>query len=279
MAGSYLAESIKASRRFSTWFFVALWLLAVVVFLYALPFLGIMGALRSQPGDPGSNLAQTAPFLLPQNSVAFMMRSVFPHLGTAVALILGALSAGSEHGWGTMKMILSQKPSRLAVLSGKLLVLLTLFAVLSAIAFIFALASSLVLASSIGAPVELPPATDLIEGFGAGLLVLAVWGSLGFALGSLLKGSTIAVGLGLIYAYPVETTLGFALTFTKNTQGLLKFLPGQNANVLSSAFGGSALDPRQQLLFDPPVAALALVIYTAIFIAITALVWDRRDVT
>lgn len=279
MTGSYLAELIKTSRRASTWVFLGLWVFAVVVFLYALPFGGLSLSMRNFPGDPARLIAQQAPFLLPENSVSYMLRTVFPYLGTALALMLGALSAGSEHGWGTMKMILSQKPSRLTVMSAKLLVILTVSAILSATALLLALASSLVIAASAGATIDWPSATDLLGGFGAGVLVLVMWSSLGFALGSLIRGSTIAVGLGLIYAYPVETTLALAFTFTRDTRDLLKYLPGQNANALASAFGRFGLDPRERLLFDPPLAALSLVVYAAIFLIVAALIWRSRDVS
>ena len=45
------------------------------------------------------------------------------------SVIMGAMAAGSEYGWGTLKTVLSQRPGKLAMLSGKLLALALLLLV------------------------------------------------------------------------------------------------------------------------------------------------------
>src|SRR5438046_2240179 len=47
----------------------------------------------------------------------------FPVFAGALALVLGALVTGSEYGWGTVKVQLTQRPSRAAMMTGQALAL------------------------------------------------------------------------------------------------------------------------------------------------------------
>src|SRR5206468_4060990 len=52
--------------------------------------------------------------LYPDQFVNNVMGAAFP-IGAAVAIVLGALFAGSEYGWGTVKTMFTQRPGRLTV--------------------------------------------------------------------------------------------------------------------------------------------------------------------
>lgn len=280
MLGSYGAELLKLSRRTSTWVLAAVWLLFPVVFLYLLPFVVVTVALE-QPGAPPGGIETAAGFLLPENFVAYVIRFMFSSFGTAVALLLGALAVGSEYGWGTVKMILSQRPSRPAVLSAKLLALATTLLALTVAALAIGAVCSLAVALIAGAPADPPPLARLPQGLGAGFLLLAVWAALGFALAVSFKGSALAIGLGLIYAFAIEPTINLIVLFNEDLQTVAKLPPGQNAAALVNAFSGTEVPAgaTPPVFFDPPYAALALALYTAAFLALAYLAFLRRDVT
>jgi ABC-type transport system involved in multi-copper enzyme maturation permease subunit len=112
------------------------------------------------------------------------------------------------------------------------------------------------------------------------LLILALWAALGFAFATLFKGTTLAVGLGLIYAFVVEQVLKGFSTLSESLRTVVEFLPGVNTAALSQAFVDPAGNPAlEEGLINPARAVLVILLYTAVFVLITALVFRRRDVT
>ena len=73
--------------------------------------------------------------------------------------------------------------------------------------FVAGLIASLVIAGIEGAPATLPSAWLLVRALAAGWLILAVWAALGVLLGVLTRGTSIAIGLGILYALLVEGLL------------------------------------------------------------------------
>src|SRR5215204_6349420 len=120
-------------------------------------------------------------FLYPENLVSNLTPG-FPNLGAPIALILGALTVGSEYGWTTFKTVLTQRPGRYAVFFGKLLALGIVLALLVLLTFTAAAASSFIVAGLEGAPPGWPAPGELARALGAGSLILAVWAALGVLL-------------------------------------------------------------------------------------------------
>ncbi len=82
----------------------------------------------------------------------------------------------------------------------------------------------------------------------------------------------MAIGLGLIYALVLESVVSGVALFVEQANQLRNVLLGANAGALSSYFsgGGSTIPPER--------ATLILIVYLAIFTAITALAIRLRDV-
>jgi ABC-2 type transport system permease protein len=276
MGGSFLAEVLKLRKRPAVWVLGALWLVIMVLFFYLLPALTI----ADDPPEAEAGLGEPIYALAPQNLSAYLISLLFPSLGTAVALILGALAAGSEYGWGTLKVILSQRPGRFGVLLGKLLALCTLLLFFVLAAFLVGAVSSLAIALLSGAPSAPPTAAELLKGMGAGVLILIVWAAFSFALATLSRSTALAVGFGLTYAFAIEQVfLGF-LSSNESLLQIAQFLLSVNTSALSLAFaepaGNSTLEGG---FFDPTRSAIVLIAYTAVFLRITTLVFCRRDIT
>ncbi len=196
-----------------------------------------------------------------------------------VALILGALAAGSEYSWETMKVILSQQPGRLGVLSGKLLALFNLLLLFALIAFVVGGASSLAVALFSGAPPARPPAIELLGGIGVGALILAVWATFGFVLATLFRSTALAVGLGLIYSFAVEPALSGLSAMNESVAAIIRFFPGASTSTLSFAFEATEDPAFSENFLSPAQSALVLLLYIVAFVLIAALVFRRRDVT
>jgi ABC-2 type transport system permease protein len=201
----------------------------------------------------------------------------------ALALIIGALAAGSEYGWRTLKTILTQRLGRFSLLGGKLLAITT--AILALVLVVFAMNSlwSCVISETVGRAAEWPSVLDLTQGIAAGWLVLAVWSLFGALLGTLFRSTSLAVGLGLVWALAVENLVrGFA--------GLLEFLdafqralPGVNAGSLvasrgAATWGQSGGTPGVTAVVDGEQAVVVLIAYAVALPLIAGLALYRQDV-
>ena len=262
------------------WILGGLWLAIVIFFLYLLPVLFLTVNFVESPPEGGGSLEEQLPTLAPENLSVHLLRYLFPGLGMTLAIILGALAAGSEYGWGTTKIMLSQRASRLGVLFGKLLGLGVLLLLFVLVAFVGGAACSFALAQASDASLSPPPAMELLRGVGAGALILFVWATFGFLLATLFKGTVLPVGLGLIYVFALEPALSRLLGLYRPLWAVIQFFPEVNTFALSLAFE-TVEDPAAfgEGLPDPTQSALAALLYTLVFVLITAFVFRQRDVT
>src|ERR1700730_4777446 len=113
-----MIASIKAEwrkNRFRPAFLVSAGLIAgIVVLLYSAEWYQ-----ATNPG--GARDAVSILTLYPDQFVNNIMGAGFP-LGAAIAIVLGALIAGSEYSWGTMKTSLTHGPGRLTTWFGRVVV-------------------------------------------------------------------------------------------------------------------------------------------------------------
>jgi ABC-2 type transport system permease protein len=281
MLSSYRAEMLKLVKWPAMWVLAAVLLVLAQVFGYLIPYVGY----RSGGGSgfaAGETQAQLLSDILPANLVGNTL-SGFPMFAGAIALIVGALAAGSEYGWGTLKTVLTQRLGRLSVLGGKVLAIAT--AILALVLVVFGMNSlwSWMIAVSVGRPVDWPSVLDLTGGIAAGWLILGVWSLFGVLLGTLFRSTSLAVGLGLVWALAVENLVrGFA--------GLLEFLdafqrglPGVNAGSLVASLGAATLDqsggtPGVTAVVSGQQAVVVLIAFAVALPLIAGLALHRQDV-
>jgi len=126
----------------------------------------------------------------------------------------------------------------------------------------------------------------LLRALGATWLVLAVWAALGALLGVLTRGTSLAIGVGILYALVIEGLLSAftdsvgvleplsSVFLRSNGYSLAKGLGALPAAISSNgpgSFGGPFVAPGQ--------AVAVLASFIAGFAAVAALVLRRRDVT
>jgi ABC-2 type transport system permease protein len=281
MSRSYRAEMLKLLRWPAMWILGAVLLVLAQVFGYLIPYV----AYRSGGGGGfagGETPARLLADILPERLVPNTL-SGFPMFAGAIALIIGALAAGSEYGWDTLKTILTQRPRRASVLGGKLLAITTTILLLVLSVFAMNALWSWVIATTQGRPADWPSMLELGRGIGAGWLILGMWSLLGALLGILFRSTSLAVGLGLVWALAVENLIrGFA--------GLLGFLnafqqglPGTNAGSLVASLGAATLDepggtPGVTAVVSGPQAVVVLIAYVVALALVAVLALQRQDV-
>lgn len=280
MGASFAAELIKLSKRPATWVLALVWLALVVLFGYVLTYL-VFADMPQEAVPPGADQDVFLRVLFPENVLSNVLTGFSSTGGGPVALILGALAVGGEYGWGTLKTSFTQRPGRISVLLGKVLMLGLVLIGFVLLALAAGAATSFVIARIEEAPINWPSAVETLRAFGAGFLILSVWMTIGVALAVLFRGTPFAIGLGLIYALLLEGLAGTLLAANRDYDTFRKFLLNENANALIGSFGSAAPEGfgTPVSIVDPTRAILTLVAYTIVFVMLAALLLRRRDVT
>jgi ABC-2 type transport system permease protein len=283
MTGSFLAEILKLRKRPATWVLLGVTLALELLFGYLLPYSSWVTSdqnFQTQGLDPQAVLTGTLPAELVPTSLGG-----FPVFAGALALILGALAAGSEYGWGTMQTALTQRPTRLAVYGGKLAALAAAtLAVVLAVFAVNAVTAGLI-ATLESRPLDYPSLAALAEGVGSGWLIMGMWCGLGAVLGFAFRGVALPVGLGVVWVLGVENLVSaVADSLLTGLRPLRDLRPGVNAGSLvwSLAPGGGASGEPPPGVIDAVSggrASIALATYVLGFAVAGALLARRRDVT
>jgi ABC-2 type transport system permease protein len=267
------AELLMIRKRASTWILLAIWTALALTFAYVVPYI-------QYTNDPQRGLAD----LLPENLVGTLLAG-FPFFGGVLALMLGVLTVGSEYGWGTLKTLFTQGPGRLRVFGAKLIAAATTLLVFVLVAFLLGAVASWAIAANEGAEVTWPSASLLVRGIAGGWLVFAVWAALGIFLAVVTRGTALATGIGILYAFVVEGLLSALAREVSLLDGLVEFFVRANGYSLVAVLGVSAeevSDTGPGSFSGPFVAGgqalLVLAVYLAAFVLAAGWLLRRRDV-
>lgn len=274
---SFAAELLKARKRPATWILTAILLFVFVFFGYILSY----SSLSHPPAGMGMR-ADAEPLraaLYPANLIPTVL-GFLPPAG-AIVTVLGALSAGSEYSWGTVKTILGQRPGRVSVLLGKILTLALTLLLLILVLFAAGALCSFVVARLDGAASHWPPADVLLRAGGAAYLILATWTAFGLVLAVLFQGPALSIGLGLIYTLVLEGFIGTRFGQEGSFGAVRKMLPAANADALIASLDSwraTRVAGPPQALVGPTHAVLVLATYTLVFLILATVVFRQRDI-
>jgi ABC-type transport system involved in multi-copper enzyme maturation permease subunit len=268
------AELLMIRKRASTWILLAIWTALALTFAYVVPYI-------QYTNDSGRrSLAE----LLPEGLVGTLLAG-FPFFGGVLALMLGVLTVGSEYGWGTLKTLFTQGPGRLRVFAAKLIAVAAVLLVFVLVVYVLAAVASWAIAVNEGAEVAWPSAWLLIRGIAGGWLIFAVWAALGILLAVVTRGTALATGIGILYAFVVEGLLSALAREVSLLDGLVEFFVRANGYSLVAVLGVSADDVSDAGpgSFSGPFVAggqalLVLVVYLAAFVLAAGWLLRRRDV-
>ena len=136
-----------------------------------------------------------------------------------------------------------------------------------------------------GAPAGLPPVWLLVRAMAAGWLVLAAWAALGVLLGTLTRGTSLAIGVGILYALVVEGLVGALAASVGVLEPVGEVLLRADGYSLATALGASVADVGSNGpgSYSGPLGGTAqavglLVASLAAFAGLAALLLRRRDV-
>jgi ABC-2 type transport system permease protein len=188
MLRSYRVELAKLVHWPAFWALLALWAALAVIFGYVSQYLAY---LTPAAGVTASQRQATLLAMLPSGIVGKEIPG-YPLFGGVIALALGALTTGSEFGWGTWTTILVQDSNRLRVVAGKLGALMTAVACQVLVGFGVAAVASVVVALLERQPIAAPGIGDLATGMAVAWLILMAWAGIGAALATLLRSTASA---------------------------------------------------------------------------------------
>jgi ABC-2 type transport system permease protein len=268
------AELLLIRKRASTWILLAIWTALALTFAYVVPYI-------QYTNDSGRrSLAE----LLPEGLVGTLLAG-FPFFGGVLALMLGVLTVGSEYGWGTLKTLFTQGPGRLRVFAAKLIAVAAVLLVFVLVVYVLAAVASWAIAVNEGAEVAWPSVWLLIRGIAGGWLIFAVWAALGILLAVVTRGTALATGIGILYAFVVEGLLSALAREVSLLDGLVEFFVRANGYSLVAVLGVSSDDVSDAGpgSFSGPFVAggqalLVLVVYLAAFVLAAGWLLRRRDV-
>jgi ABC-2 type transport system permease protein len=280
MRGSVAAEFLLLSKRRSTWILLGIWTALATFFSYLLPYV------EYRNGDLGGGPGEVPLEELLPDRLAGQLSGGFPFFGGVFALMLGVLALGSEYGWGTLRTVLVQRPGRLRVFAAKLIALGAGLVPFVLAVFLVGTVSSYAIAQGEGVEVTWPSAWDVVRAFAASWLILAVWAALGIALGVLTRGTSLAIGVGILYALVIEGLLSAFANQVSLLEPLVEFFLRANAYSLVEGLGASntsAATDGPGAFSGPYVggeqALIVLSVYLAAFLGVSGLLLRRRDVT
>lgn len=274
MIGTIKAEWRKSRRRPA--FLVASVLMgAITVLIY-----GANWYLALHPAAGSDRRPVSLLTLYPDQFVNNVMGAAFP-VGAAMAIVVGALFSGSEYAWGTLKTMFTQRPGRLTVWAGRVLVFAAWMGIMTLVIFLTGAASSAAVAAFQRHAITWPAATDVAKGIGAIWLVLAANGAIGLAIGVLLRQSAAALGIGLIYVLAVEILAARFISVLNNGayRWIADLFVGQNATALTGSFTSPAFGRVAAPSIGSEQAVLVIAAYLIGLLVVSAGLLRLRDVT
>jgi ABC-2 type transport system permease protein len=277
MLNSFNAEMGKLVRRPATYILIGLWVAMSVMFTYVIPYVTYANSVSNISVTEQKELLLT---LLPEQMIPAVI-SGFPMFGSAIALVMGALVVGSEFGWGTLKTIFIQGPSRLKVLLGKLSALAIMVLTLVVAVYISGALISYVIANVENVAIKWASVWTFLQAIGAGWLILSVFASIGVVLAALFRGTSVPIGLGLVYVLAIEGLIGFAGMSSDFVANMAKLLPRSNSGSLAASFIPTWLEtntPGVMAAVGPMVATISLVVYVILFTFLGVSLFLKRDV-
>jgi len=275
--GLVKAEVFLLRQRTGTWVILGVWLAVTAIFAYLFEYISY----RSGSGEFANSLDSLLPAALAPNISEGM-----PFYGGSLALILGVLSIGSEFGWGTWKTLLTQRPGRSAIFGAKMVALGVALVPFVVLAFVLGAVASVSIALLEGAAIVWPSATVLVESMLASWLILAVWAAGGVALAMATRGTSLAIGVGILWGLAFEGLLSAFITSVSWLEWLVDGLIRANGYSLVRAVTGSGSGEASAdgpgRFAGPYVsgsqALMTLGLYLAVFLACSLWLLRRRDV-
>ena len=255
------------------------WLLAILLVAYVAFLAGGLGAFLGwaiENPDAAADAGNTQ--LPPGMNLAPLVYSFASSVGYVFPVLLGALAVTSEFRHKTLTPTFLADPQRSVVLAAKFCSQLVLGAGLGVVAFATSVGTGAGALAAFGLDTGLD-SSDTWALIGRGILAMALWGTIGVGLGTLVTNQVAAIVIVIAFTQFVEPVLRLAASLSDVTANIGQFLPGAASDALvgasfysiAAAGAGQSLDWWQGGLVLLAIGAAATLIGGAT-------TW-RRDVT
>jgi len=287
------AEFFKLRKRMMTWV-LALILVGLVVLLYSVLW-NISGRVTFFGDREANGIRYTGQdlrrALFMQGAVPFSL-AIASTFGTLLAVILAAGSIGSEYAWGTVRLMATASRGRLRLLAARVVVVSLLIAAGTLAAVAVALAYSAIITFTSGGTdfsfVTAGFVKEQLFSYGRTLFVMSPYVSFAFAAAIIGRSTLAGVGTGMGVAF-LEPLISNLMRLGGNPwKSIPNWLPNANTDVITlqnavpdplPRFGISAGEAASRGLNSPGVAALVILAYVVVFLAVAFIVYRRRDIT
>lgn len=240
-------------------------------------FLAVIGEF---PGPDGTMVVPAEMF--GEDVVARLVYTGAVQMGYLLALVLGILSMSGEFRHKTITATLLTAPRRGQLIAAKLASVVVIVA-LNAVAFTAGSVLGGGITLAIGDVALFPDPAGLLATFARMVLVLVLWGLMGFGLGVLIPNQVVALFVGVGVSLLIEPLLGLALTFYEPLQSASAYFPSQASMSALNLFAGldsgiaQSMGGSEDALSAWP-ATLVLLGYAAFMAALGWILTARRDV-
>lgn len=241
-------------------------------------FLAVIGEF---PGADGTMIVPAEMF--GEDVVARLVYTGAVQMGYLLALVLGILSMSGEFRHKTITSTLLTAPRRGQLIAAKLASVIVIVA-LNAVAFTAGSVLGGGITLAIGDVALFPDPAGLLATFARMVLVLVLWGLMGFGLGVLIPNQVVALFVGVGVTLLIEPLLGLGLTFVEQLADASKYFPSQASMSALNLFAGIDPDIAQSMggaqdSLSWWTAILVLLGYAAFMAALGWILTARRDVT
>jgi hypothetical protein len=203
--------------------------------------------------------------------------------------ILGGSWAGSEYGWGTIRLVLSRRPNRMQFVLAGLLILAVFVAVSLLVAVVFSALAGLAVSLLTGNSVFVTHAFGgtfvgvLLKEFLATWYVLLFYLAISYAAGTLFRSGAVGIGVGIGVTLADLIVGGIFQNLGGRWNSIAMHFPGEYTRTLPSLVARGALSRHATNLpaHSPGIAEclIGLALYIVVPVAIALVLVQMRDVT
>jgi ABC-type transport system involved in multi-copper enzyme maturation permease subunit len=285
------SEIFRLRRRWMTWILLlAVVLLAFV--LYFVIYVSVQAQVQAlQNGTPSTTngppqteaqLREELQTLRPSQVMSFGL-GVVSGLGSVLLIVLTASVFGNEFNWGTLRVILALGAGRERFLAAKYVALVLYAALLTIVGALASLAASEIVSSIAVLDRALPAdfAAQLAVNIGRTVFTFLPYIALAAFIAVWSKSGGAGIAIGLVVYFAEGLVMSLLVAFNKDYATIANFGLSRNVTAITrlSSTPSSSGAALAATLPDPGQAALVLLAYTLLFVALAMWRFRARDVT
>ena len=285
------SEIFRLRRRWMPWIL----LLSVLVLAFVLYFI-IYASVQAQiqalqngtasstngPPQTEAQLREALQTLRPSQVMSFGL-GIVSGLGSVLLIVLTASVFGNEFNWGTLRVILALGAGRERFLAAKYTALVLYATLLAIVGALAALAGSEIVSSIAALDRTLPAdfATQLAVSIGRTVFTFLPYIGLAAFIAVWSKSGGAGIAIGLVVYFAEGIVMSLLVAFNKDYATIANFGLSRNVSAITRLSGPTAAagPAGAAILPDPGQAALVLLAYTVVFVALALWRFRARDVT